>query len=159
MASNPGYLLKSFLLYLAQHRQKLWSGSSQPCHEFVSWLYLGPLLGIFVSAWLSRFQKFLLFLCVAPCFEARERWRDMCSSVPRQFRRHFPTWISNDFHLESKHFTLKINNLRPLYLYYKVRCLSVCLFVCQHSNVRLTTPPVLMLWGTQAKGTYGFLMT
>ena len=26
---------------------------------------------------------------------------------------------------------------------------DVCLFVCQHSNVRLTTPPVLKLWGTQ----------
>ena len=25
----------------------------------------------------------------------------------------------------------------------------VCLFVCQHSDVRLTSPPVLMLWGTQ----------
>ena len=25
----------------------------------------------------------------------------------------------------------------------------VCLSVCQHSNVRLTTPPVLKLWGTQ----------
>ena len=25
----------------------------------------------------------------------------------------------------------------------------VCLFVCGHSNVRLTTPPVLKLWGTQ----------
>ena len=25
----------------------------------------------------------------------------------------------------------------------------VCLFVCGHLNVRLTTPPVLMLWGTQ----------
>ena len=25
----------------------------------------------------------------------------------------------------------------------------VCLSVCGHSNVRLTTPPVLMLWGTQ----------
>ena len=34
-------------------------------------------------------------------------------------------------------------------LYYKGRCLSVCLSVCGHSNVRLTTPPVLMLWGTQ----------
>ena len=31
------------------------------------------------------------------------------------------------------------------YLYYKVRCVSVC----GHSNVWLTTPPVLMLWGTQ----------
>ena len=27
--------------------------------------------------------------------------------------------------------------------------MCVCLFVCQHLNVRLTTPPVLMLWGTQ----------
>ena len=27
--------------------------------------------------------------------------------------------------------------------------MCVCLFVCGHSNVRLTTPPVLMLWGTQ----------
>ena len=35
------------------------------------------------------------------------------------------------------------------YLYYKVRCLFVCLFVCHYSNVRLTTPPVLKLWGTQ----------
>ena len=34
-------------------------------------------------------------------------------------------------------------------LYYKVRCVYVCLFVCGHSDVRLTTPPVLMLWGTQ----------
>ena len=25
----------------------------------------------------------------------------------------------------------------------------VCLSVCGHFNVRLTTPPVLMLWGTQ----------
>ena len=32
---------------------------------------------------------------------------------------------------------------------YKVGCLFVCLSVCQHSNVRLTAPPVLMLWGTQ----------
>ena len=36
-------------------------------------------------------------------------------------------------------FLIKIN------LYYKVRCL----FVCHYSNVRLTTPPVLKLWGTQ----------
>ena len=34
-------------------------------------------------------------------------------------------------------------------LYYKVRCVSVCLFVYQHFNVRLTGPSVLMLWGTQ----------
>ena len=27
--------------------------------------------------------------------------------------------------------------------------MCVCLFVCGHFNVRLTTPPVLMLWGTQ----------
>ena len=27
--------------------------------------------------------------------------------------------------------------------------MCVCLFVCGHSNVRLTTPPVLKLWGTQ----------
>ena len=27
--------------------------------------------------------------------------------------------------------------------------MCVCLSVCQHSDVRLTTPPVLMLWGTQ----------
>ena len=27
--------------------------------------------------------------------------------------------------------------------------MCVCLFVCQHSDVRLTSPPVLMLWGTQ----------
>ena len=26
---------------------------------------------------------------------------------------------------------------------------DVCLSVCGHSDVRLTTPPVLMLWGTQ----------
>ena len=25
----------------------------------------------------------------------------------------------------------------------------MCLFVCQHSDVRLTSPPVLMLWGIQ----------
>jgi hypothetical protein len=32
-----------------------------------------------------------------------------------------------------------------LHLYYKVRCVSVC----GHSNVRLTSPPVLKLWGTK----------
>jgi hypothetical protein len=31
------------------------------------------------------------------------------------------------------------------HLYYKVRCL----FVCQHFNVQLTSPPVLKVWDTQ----------
>ena len=34
------------------------------------------------------------------------------------------------------------------HLYYKVRCVSVCLSTIQ-CNVRLTSSPVLMLWGTQ----------
>ena len=33
------------------------------------------------------------------------------------------------------------------YIYLKK--FDVCLFVCGHSDVWLTSPPVLMLWGTQ----------
>ena len=38
-------------------------------------------------------------------------------------------------------------NLRPFWanLYYTGRCSSVCLFVCQHFNVQLTSTPVLKL--------------
>ena len=48
---------------------------------------------------------------------------------------------------KSTFFSAKSFNFDQTYLnlYYKVRCVSVC----RHFNVRLTTPPVLMLWGTQ----------
>ena len=41
-------------------------------------------------------------------------------------------------------------SLRHYFFFIYIIKAGVCLFVCQHSNVRtLTSPPVLKLWGTQ----------
>ena len=34
-------------------------------------------------------------------------------------------------------------------IYYKIRCVFVCLSVCHYYNIQLTSPPVLKLWDTQ----------
>ena len=43
----------------------------------------------------------------------------------------------------------KMSRLRTFSLDIYVIKSDVCLFVCGHSDVRLTSPPVLKLWGTQ----------
>ena len=47
------------------------------------------------------------------------------------------------FAFNDSHFQTKI-----IFLIYIIKS-DVCLFVCGHSDVRLTSPPVLKLWGTQ----------
>ena len=53
--------------------------------------------------------------------------------------------VFNNQIFKSQLFSASQKKNAAINLYYKVRCVSVC----QHSDVRLTSPPVLMLWGTQ----------